>query len=101
MVHPNTLPSKNLIHIEAAQQIQSFNQQIKELNFDDANIIFGTAKNGTKYRKTAKEMIVTPPEKDITLPSVDVSFTLSEENYKSLTSATSSSNLIINPLYIK
>jgi len=61
----------------------------KELNFDDANIIFGTAKNGTKYRKTAKEMIVTPPEKEITLPSVDVSFTLSEENYKSLTSATS------------
>jgi hypothetical protein len=29
-------------------------------------------------------MIVTPPEKEITLPSVDVSFTLSEEDYNNI-----------------
>jgi hypothetical protein len=31
---------------------------------------------------TAKEMIVTPPEKDITLPSVDCEFTFTVEDYE-------------------
>ena len=31
---------------------------------------------------TAKEMIVTPPEKELTLPSVDCSFTLTAEDYE-------------------
>jgi hypothetical protein len=53
-----------------------------EIEFDDANVIFKRgAKNSTSYRKTAKEMIVTPPEKELNLPSVDVSFTLSKEDF--------------------
>ena len=55
-----------------------------DLSFDDSNVIFKSGRSSTKYRKTAKEMIVTPPEKDITLPSVDVSFTLSEEDYNNI-----------------
>ena len=55
-----------------------------DLSFDDSNVIFKSGRNSTKYRKTAKEMIVTPPEKEITLPSVDVSFTLSEEDYNNI-----------------
>lgn len=55
-----------------------------ELSFDDSNVIFKSGRSSTKYRKTAKEMIVTPPEKEITLPSVDVSFTLSEEDYNNI-----------------
>jgi hypothetical protein len=55
-----------------------------DLSFDDSNVIFKSGRNSTKYRKTAKEMIVTPPEKEITLPSVDVAFTLSEEDYNNI-----------------
>ena len=55
-----------------------------DLSFDDSNVIFKSGRNSTKYRKTAKEMIVTPPEKEITLPSIDVSFTLSEEDYNNI-----------------
>jgi len=55
-----------------------------DLSFDDSNVIFKSGRSSTKYRKTAKEMIVVPPEKEITLPSVDVSFTLSEEDYNNI-----------------
>ena len=55
-----------------------------DLSFDDSNVIFKSGRSSTKYRKTAKEMIVTPPEKEITLPSVDVAFTLSEEDYNNI-----------------
>lgn len=51
-----------------------------EVDFDDSNIVFKSGRGKIKYRKTAKEMIVTPPEKSLTLPSVDVSFLLSEED---------------------
>ena len=60
-----------------------------ELSFDDSNVIFGSGRNSTKYRKTAKEMIVTPPEKEITLPSVDCSFTLTDEDYSNIMKAAS------------
>jgi len=55
-----------------------------ELTFDDSNVIFKSGRSSTKYRKTAKEMIVTPPEKTLVLPSVDVSFTLTEEDMNSI-----------------
>ena len=55
-----------------------------ELAFDDANVIFKSGKSKIKYRKTAKDMIVTPPEKELTLPSQDCSFTLSAEDYNSI-----------------
>ena len=58
-----------------------------ELEFDDANIILKSGKSKTKYRKTAKEMIVVPPEKEITLPSEDCSFTLSADDYNSIMNA--------------
>lgn len=55
-----------------------------EISFDEYNIIFSSGKSETKYRKTAKEMIVTPPEKDLTLPSVDVEFKLTEDVFASI-----------------
>jgi hypothetical protein len=55
-----------------------------DLSFDESNVIFKSGRSSTKYRKTAKEMIVTPPEKEITLPTVDVTFTLSEEDYANI-----------------
>ena len=51
-----------------------------ELEFDEYNIIFKSGKSKIRYRKTAKEMIVTAPDKNLTLPSVDVNFVLTEED---------------------
>jgi hypothetical protein len=55
-----------------------------ELVFDEHNINFQSGRNKLKYRKTAKNMIVTPPEKTLTLPSEDVKFTLSNEDLDSI-----------------
>ena len=63
--------------------IHSLNKDT-EIDFDDSNIIFKSGRSKTKYRKTAKDMIVTAPEKALNLPSVDITFTLSEEDYASI-----------------
>ena len=55
-----------------------------ELEFDESNITFKSGRSKIKYRMTAKEMIVTPPEKEITLPSVDCTFTLNSEDYDTI-----------------
>jgi hypothetical protein len=63
-----------------------------EIEYDDSNIIFKSGTNGRnkiKYRVTQKGMIVTPPEKDLVLPSVDVEFTLSEEDLTQILSTAS------------
>jgi hypothetical protein len=62
--------------------VNSLFKDSAELEFDDSNIIFKSGKRSQKYRMTAKEMIVTPPEKEITLPSVDCEFTLNSEDYE-------------------
>lgn len=55
-----------------------------EIDFDEYNIVFKSGKSKTKYRKTAKEMIVTPPDKELTLPSADAEFKLTEEVFASI-----------------
>jgi len=60
--------------------VHSLFKDSAELDFDSTNIVFKSGKRKTSYRMTAKEMIVTPPEKELTLPSVDCSFTLSSED---------------------
>jgi len=55
-----------------------------ELDFDESNVIFKSGRQKTKYRKTAKDMIVTVPAKELTLPSVDVSFTMTEEDFANI-----------------
>jgi len=64
--------------------VHSLFKDTAEIDFDDSNIIFKNGRNKVKYRMTAKEMIVTPPEKEINLPSVDCSFNLSVEDYDSI-----------------
>jgi hypothetical protein len=51
-----------------------------ELDFDSNNVIFKSGRSKTKYRMTAKSMIVSAPEKDLTLPSIDGSFKLKDED---------------------
>ena len=51
-----------------------------ELDFDSNNVVFKSGRSKTKYRMTAKTMIVSAPEKELTLPSIDGSFKLKDED---------------------
>jgi hypothetical protein len=51
-----------------------------ELEFDPVNVTIKSGRNKTKYRLTDKTMIVTPPDKTLTLPSEDVSINLSAQD---------------------
>ncbi len=51
-----------------------------DIDFDDINIIFNFGRNKTKYRKTEKESILIPPDKELTLPSVDITFALTKDS---------------------
>ena len=73
--------------------IHSLNKDT-EIDFDEANVIFKSGRSKAKYRKTAKEMIVTAPDKALSLPSVDVEFTLTEEDYSSILK---SANILQSP----
>lgn len=55
-----------------------------DVDFDDSNIIFKSGRSEIKYRKTASDMIILPPEKDLNLPSTDITFTLSQEDYAAI-----------------
>jgi hypothetical protein len=52
-----------------------------ELNFTDTEVVFKNGKSKINYRFTAESMIVAAPEKELTLPTIDSSFTLSSEDY--------------------
>jgi hypothetical protein len=60
-----------------------------ELDFTDSDVIFNSGKKKTNYRMTAPDMIVVPPNKEITLPSVDCELTLTAEDYDSIMKAAS------------
>jgi len=60
-----------------------------EIDFTESDVIFKSGKRSGNYRMTAKEMIVTPPEKEINLPSVDCEFTLTAEDYDAIMKASS------------
>ncbi len=51
-----------------------------ELDFDASHVIFKAGRSKTKYRTTAKTMIVSPPDKELKLPTVDAQFTLKEDD---------------------
>lgn len=59
-----------------------------DLDFGDNGMTIGDG-NGTAldYRYADPSMIVTPPEKALTLPDVNATFTLSDENLKSVLQA--------------
>lgn len=55
-----------------------------DIEFDEHNVILKSGRSKIKYRKAAKEAIVVPPEKDLSLPSVDFSFVLTETTLASV-----------------
>jgi hypothetical protein len=64
--------------------VYSLHKDKTELEFDESNIIFKSGRSKVKYRMTSKEMIITPPEKSITLPSEDCKFELDAETYEEI-----------------
>ena len=69
-----------------------------DIDFDDINIIFNFGRNKTKYRKTEKESILIPPDKELTLPSVDITFSLSKDDFDSImkiTNVLQSPNIVV------
>ena len=72
-------------------QFLSVHNMVKdcELDFTNSDVIFKSpnGKNKSNYRMTAPDMIVVPPNKELSLPSVDCSFTLTENDYKSIMDA--------------
>jgi hypothetical protein len=58
-----------------------------EMEFDEKNVIFKSGRSKVKYRKSQKDVIVMPPEKELTLPSVDVTFTLTQADFASILGA--------------
>jgi hypothetical protein len=67
--------------------VLSLGKDAAELEFDNAHVIVKAlgGRSKIKYRVTDKAMIVTPPDKGINLVSVDVSFTLTAEDYDWIT----------------
>lgn len=59
-----------------------------ELSFDDINIVLKAGKSKIKYRKTAKEMIITT-DKELNLPSSDASFRITEDAFAGFMKAAS------------
>ena len=59
--------------------VHSLNKET-ELDFDTQHVIFKSGRSKTKYRTTAKNMIVSPPDKELKLPSTDGEFTIKEED---------------------
>jgi hypothetical protein len=55
-----------------------------EIEFDDSNIIFKSGRSKLTYRKTAENMIVVPPDREVKLPTTDVEFSLTEEAYSNV-----------------
>jgi len=59
-------------------------QKDSDIEFDSENIIFKSGRSKLKYRKAEEHSIVAAPDKDLVLPSVEVSFTLSEDDLQDL-----------------
>lgn len=64
--------------------VLSLQKEAPELEFDDSHVIvkFMGGRSKIKYRVTDKSMIYTPPDKQIVLPSVDVEFKLTKDDYE-------------------
>lgn len=63
--------------------VVSLHKDSPELSFDEKNVLIKGlgGRSKIKYRFASKDMIVIPPEKKITLPSVDIEFTLTAQDF--------------------
>lgn len=71
------IPQDFCIHdLNQFLSVHSLNKDC-ELDFDSKHVIFKSGKSKTNYRTASRNVIVTVPDKELSLPSVDVSFSLS------------------------
>ena len=66
--------------------VLSVEKELPEIEFDDVNVIIKSlgGRSKTKYRVTDKAMIVTPPDKEISLSAIHTTFTLTTEDYEKI-----------------
>lgn len=64
--------------------VVSLHKNDLELNFDSKNVVISGLKGRSKikYRACDASMIVTPPEKNLQMPSPEISFDLSAEDFR-------------------
>jgi hypothetical protein len=64
--------------------VLTMSKDAPEIDFDDHHVIVKSlgGRGKLKYRITEKSMIVTPPDKTVNLPSIDVSFELTNQDYE-------------------
>lgn len=74
--------------------VYSLHKDTVDIDFDDVNIILKSGKSKIKYRKTAKEMIITTDKEISVAEPADVSFRISEDVF---TSAIKASNVLQSP----
>jgi hypothetical protein len=67
--------------------VLTLSKDTPELDFDDKHVIVKAlgGRSKIKYRFADKNMIVSPPDKAVVMPSQDVSFTLNEADYDWIT----------------
>lgn len=63
--------------------VVSLGKETPEIDFDDKHVFIRTlnGRSKIKYRFADKDMIVTPPEKAVVMPTKEISFTLSADDY--------------------
>ena len=71
-------------------------KELPELEFDTHHVIVKSlgGRSKIKYRLTDKQMIVTPPDKDIVINNPDIKFTLTSQDYDWITK---SGNVLQSP----
>ena len=64
--------------------VLSMSKDAPEIDFDEKHVLVKSlgGRGKLKYRVTDKTMIVTPPDKTVNLPSIDVSFELTSQDYE-------------------
>ena len=76
--------------------VVSLHKDDLELDFDSKNVVISGLKGRSKikYRSCDASMIVTPPEKTIQMPTPEISFDLSEEDFRWIMNA---ANVLSSP----
>lgn len=82
------IPQEFAIHdLTNFLSVLSLSKENPELDFDDKHVFVKAlgGRSKIKYRFADKNMIVTPPDKMVVMPSQDVTFTLTSDDYEWIT----------------
>lgn len=81
---PDTFPVDfGVYDLNRFLSVLSLHKDNAEFEFDQHHVLIGgkSGRSQVKYRFTDKKMLTIPPDKKITLPSIDIEFVLEEDDY--------------------